>query len=114
MINKDRIVPVTATDLITLYGTTLKIASVSATAVSSENAEGDFVIAEGGTLLADEPVKSVKFGEGVSSATLYFVASYDYEGFKGVTATGDVDADGCTLYTATLSGGSVTIAKVGF
>ena len=35
MINNDRIVPVQKTDLLTLYGNILKIASVSVTALAS-------------------------------------------------------------------------------
>ena len=55
----------------------------------------------------------------MTAGVVYFVPSYDYEGFKvngtAVVTTGaDVDADGRTLYTATLSGGGVAIAKVAF
>ena len=50
---------------------------------------------------------------------IYFIADDDYEGFSinGVaeaTAGVDVDPDGVTLYSATLSSGDITIAKVGF
>ena len=64
-------------------------------------------------------MKSFDFAEGVSSMTVYFIPAFDYEGFKvqgtKVSTSGvDVVADGATLYTATLSTGAVTIAKVGF
>ena len=49
---------------------------------------------------------------------VYFVPAFDFDGFyvsgtKKVLAGDDVDADGATLYTATLSDGTVTIAKIG-
>ena len=121
MINTDRIVPITAVDLISMYGLILKQASANATLakVSSGTVEGDFEITEAATpLIADEPVKTVDFASGVTAATLYFVPSYDYEGFTlagvAVTPTGDVEADGRTLYKAVLATGAVTITKVGF
>lgn len=119
MINTNRIVPVQASDLITLYGTMMKLAGTSVTAVQA-SAPGEFAITSGsGNLLAAEPVKSFDFGESVTSATLYFVPALDYEGFSiagtaETTAGATVAKDGCTLYTATLSGGDITIAKVGF
>ena len=125
MINTDRIVSVTATDLITLYGTILKfvLAQDSGTIAAAQASDpGVFKLTSGsGNLLANEPVKSLDFGSSVTSAVVYFVADYNYEGFSiaGVKATpaeGSVDvvADGSTLYTATLSSGAITIAKVGF
>lgn len=122
MINRDRIVSVTATDLITLYGTILKfvLAQDSGTIAAVEADDpGVFKLTSGsGNLLANEPVKSLDFGSSVTSAVVYFVADYNFEGFTiaGVdaTPTGDVIADGATLMTATLSSGAITVAKVGF
>lgn len=120
MINTDRIVPVTKTDLISLYSVVLAAANVSATKISASDAEGNFTIATAsGTLIADEPVRSVEITAG-TSATIYFVAGYDFEGFTiagtPVTTTGtEVAADDTSLYTATLSGGNaIAIAKLGF
>lgn len=121
MINNDRIVPIQAVDLISMYGLILLQDSANAglAAVDSGTVEGDFEIKAAETpLIADEPVKTVDFAEGVSTATLYFVPAYDYAGFTvegaAVTATGDVEADGKTLYKAVLAEGAVTITKVGF
>lgn len=123
MINKDRVVSVTATDLITLYGTVLKfvLAQDSGTIAAVEaDAPGVFNLTSGsGNLLANEPVKSLDFGSSVTSAVLYFVADYNFEGFTvagtKVTPSGaDVENDRSTLYSATLSSGAITIAKVGF
>ena len=116
---RDRVVSVTAIDLIGLYGTIMTLAGTSVTSVSADN-PGEFNVTSGsGNMLASEPVKKFTFGSSVSSATIYFVPAYDYEGFaigdSNVTTTGaEVDPDGRTLYTATLSSGAITIAKVGF
>lgn len=121
MINANRIVPVQATDLITLYGLILKQDSNNATlaAAQAASAEGDFEIASASTpLLLAEPAKTVDIASGVSSATIYFVPAYNYEGFSlagsAVTPTGEVNADGCTLYKAVLASRAVTITKCGF
>lgn len=121
MINTDRIVPVQATDLISLYGLILKQNSSFGilAAVQAADTEGDFAITSASTpLLCAEPAKSIDLGESVSSATVFFVPAYDYEGFSlaGVktTPTGDVDADGRTLYKAVLATNAVTITKCGF
>lgn len=122
MINTDRIVPITAIDLISMYGVVLRIAGVNVTALDATTTNGQF---EGfdtsGTFICSEPVKNFGFLIGpTTGAVIYFVAAYDYVGFINddgdVTTTGDaVIADGRTLYKATLgSGGSVTISKVGF
>ncbi len=119
MINADRIVPVQKTDLLTLYGNIMKLAGTTVSKVSATT-PGEFALTSGsGNLLADEPVKTLDFGSSVTSAVVYFIPTYDYAGFSIAgtaveTAGADVDADGATLYTATLSSGTVTIAKVGF
>ena len=120
MINNDRIVPVTAIDLISLYALILKAAGTTLTVANAAN-PGEFEVAEApqsGSLIASEPVKALDFGADVSAATVYFVPSYDYAGFKvagtAVTTTGDtVKADSRTLYLATLSSGGVSIAAQG-
>lgn len=108
-----------ATDLITLYALILKMDSTNADLAKLEaKGIGDFEVAEAGTpLIAAEPVKTIDIAEDVTAATIYFVADYDYAGFKlaGVEteATGEVDSDGNTLYKAVLATGAVTITKVG-
>lgn len=120
MINSNRIVPVTKTDLITLYGNMLVLAGTTIAKVDANDASGVFEITSGsGNLIASEPVNACDFGEDVTAAVLYFVPGYDYAGFSvagaAVTTSGaEVDPDGVTLYTATLATGAVTIAKVGF
>ena len=119
MINTDRMVPVMATDLITLYAVILKQDSDNASLAKLEaQGIGDFEVTAAATpLIAAEPVKTINITEDVTAATIYFVADYDYAGFKlaGVEteATGEVEADGNTLYKAVLATGAVTITKVG-
>ena len=120
MINNDRIVQVTATDLLSLYALILKVAGTTLT-VEEAAAPGVFEVAaapQSGSLIANEPVKNLDFASGVSAATVYFVPAYDFEGFSingaAVTTSGaDVEADGRSLYLATLSAGAVTIAAQG-
>lgn len=122
MINKDRIVPVQATDLISLYGVIL-LQNSNNSSLEALDAEdiGKFQIkANSKVYLADEPVKSVDIdatASSVSASTIYFVPAYDYVGFTidgaAVTPTGSVVADGNTLYKAVLATGAITITKVG-
>ena len=118
MINPKRIVPIQRIDRISLIGENLKLASISFTKLS-DGVEGSFIVTGSGNvgnLLADELTKSIDFASGVTAAVVYFVPGFDYEGVKingsAVTPTGTVDADGVSLYTATLSSGAVTIAKI--
>lgn len=123
MINTKRIVSITATDLITNYGVILAAAAAAAsgtapTKLSVGNTAGVFAQStNSATVLCDEPVKTLTFGSSVTAATVYFIPAYDYAGFEKTGATlvvsGDVNKDGSTLYKATLSTNTLTIAKVG-
>lgn len=120
MINKDRTVPVTAIDLLSLYALILKAAGVTLGVLETNTVEGDFVIEENpaSAVIASEPVRSLDFAGTTNAATVYFVPTYDYEGFKiagvAVATTGDeVVPDHANLYSATLATGAITIAKVG-
>lgn len=123
MINTDRIVPVTKTDLLTLYGNIMTLAGSTVAALAATT-PGEFEIAEApasGSLLAAEPVTTLDIDAEVSAVTVYFIAAYDYAGFTvgGAAATIDADSDdvnagGATLYKAELASGEITISKVGF
>lgn len=126
MINTDRIVPVTAVDLISLYGLILAqnsnnsgLTKLVATAI------GEFQIKSGSApLIAAEPAKVIDIdatASSVTACTVYFVPALDYKGISKdgtivVPAGGSdtVTADGRTLYKAVLATGNVTITKVGF
>lgn len=121
MINTERIVPVEAIDLISLYGLILKQDTTNNASLTKLEATdpGEFAAdSVSNPLIANEPLKALNFGSSVSSATVYFVPAYNYAGFTKtgatVTATGTVDADGRTLYKAVLSTNAVTITKAGF
>lgn len=118
MINTDRIVPVTTIDLITLYATILKASSVTLTAVEATNPAQFEIESAANALICNEPVAFCDIASSISSATIYFVPAYDYNGFtvggEAVTTTGTVVADGRTLYKAVLSSGAITITKESF
>lgn len=119
MINNDRIVPVTKADLLSVYGTMLAIGNVSYAVIKATDVDGDYSVTASGAAgikLADQPVKTLEFGSGVTGATIYFVPAFDYAGFSKtgatITVTGTVKADGATLYKAVLASGTVTITAV--
>ena len=124
MINNDRIVPVTAVDLISLYGLILAQDSNNSGLVALEAGEpGEFQVKTNSSIsLANEPVKVCDIdatASSVSACTVYFVPAYDYAGFTvdgaAVTTAGaDVVPDGRTLYKAALSSSTITVSKVGF
>ena len=122
MINNDRIVPVQKIDLLSLIGTILGLNNTSYTVIAAKDVEGDFEVTGSGAAgnkLANQPLKSCDFKSGVTSGTVYFVAAYDYEGFKvaGADATyadgsATVKKDGVTLYKAVLGSGEVTVTAI--
>lgn len=128
MINNDRIVPVQAIDLITLYGLILKRSSgagatLASVGVSGGAGEFEFAtVTDGSSYLLDEPVKSLELAAATESAefVVYFVPAYD---FAGVTLGGvaavyeegsvDIEADGVTLYALNCQQGDFIVTKVG-
>lgn len=119
MINTDRIVPVMATDLLTLTSRIVALSGTTITSLTASDANGTFEVSAATTaLFASEPVTTLDFASGVTAATVYFAPSYDYTGFTvagtAVETTGDaVEADPGNFYAATLVDGGVTIAKIG-
>lgn len=119
MINNDRIVPIQKMDLLTMFGTILNLASVDYTVLQTSTIEGAFSVTGSGAagiLLANQPVQTLDFAEGVTGATVYFIAAYDYAGMTiadaATTPIGAVQPDGVTLYKAVLASGAVTITAV--
>lgn len=125
MINKDRIVPVTKTDLLTLIGTVMALIGTSYTVLEADTIDGDFDLTgsgAAGTKLCAQPVKSLNFHTGVTSGTVYFVADYGFEGitFHEGNATfnssnldnEDVLKDAATLYKAVLASSTITLTAV--
>ena len=122
MINNDRIVPIQKIDLLSMIGTILTLQSTSFTVLPATTINGDFSLTgsgSAGTFLANQPVQTLDFASGVTGATVYFVADFDYSGFtvNGAAATMDSDSvdvmpDGVTLYKAVLASGEVTVTAV--
>lgn len=120
MINNDRIVPIQSMDFLSMIGTILAINGTSYTAVASTDVDGTFEITgtgDVGNVLANQPVQTMNFASGVTAGVVYFVPDYN---FSGISINGTavdlsavtIDADGISLYTATLSTGAVTVAKI--
>lgn len=130
MINKNRIVPVVKTDLLSLYGTIIGILFTLAGGLSydilkSSDILGDFSVTgtgDVGMLLCDQPVKTLDISASVTACAVYFVAAYDFAGITvaGAAATfnssyldnDDVSADAATLYRAVLDSGTVTLRAI--
>lgn len=122
MINDERIVSPLNTDLLSIYSVALAAAAAAASGTAPEKLTatnpGAFAVSTNSkTYLANEPVAELTFGSSITASTVYFIPAYDYKGFAKtgatLTVTGDVVADGATLYSATLSTNALTIAKVG-
>lgn len=116
MINTQRVVPIMKTDLLTMIGTILNLIGTSYEVLEATTIEGAFTATDSGTFLANQPVQSLDFADGVTSATIYFVAAFDYAGMTiadaATTPTGSVNPDGVTLYKAVLADSAVTITAV--
>lgn len=116
MINNDRIVPIQKVDFLSMVGIMLKIAKVDFDVLPAESIDGQFSVKTTGAHLANQPVKTLNF-DGATSAIVYFVADYGFEGFKvngeAVAPTGDtINPDGVTLYSASLTNGAVAITAI--
>ena len=119
MINTQKIVPIQRTDLLTLLGTVLNIANISAEKLTGVNGKYE-VKTNSKVYIADAPVKSLDIdatASSVTATTVYFVAAYDFAGVTkdgtAVTSTAVVP-DASTLCKAVLDSGTVTVSKVGF
>lgn len=122
MINTDRIVPVQATDLISLYAVILSqdsnnsgLAKLAATAPGEFSQETNNAVA-----IAAEPVTSLDFAATATAGTVYFVPALDFKGFSlaGVATefSGTINENGIgsDLYKAVLASGAITVTKIGF
>ena len=124
MINKNRIVPVVKTDLLSLYGTMRALAGFSCNILKSSDILGNFSVTgsgEVGALLCDQPVKTLDFSADITYCTVYFVADYDFGGLTvagaaptfGEGYTNDTIIPDCTtLFIASLDSGTVTVTAV--
>ena len=118
MVNKDRIVPVQKTDLLSLYATMLQLMfsmgehPIELTVLPSKTVDGQFAVTEAGLYIANQPVKAMSLpAEG--GAQVFFVADYDFDGFyvndTKVEVSADIKNDATTLYVAQSANGAVTV-----
>lgn len=118
MINKDRIVPVTATDLISLYSLIVGSYGSPVEKLDPVDVNGTFEVSESNkTYMASQPVKKLNVAAGVQ-AIVYCVIDYGFEGAfvdgAKMTIDHDPDADGCTLYDLELDDTDCLVTKHGF
>ena len=107
MVNKDRIVPITKTDYLSLIATVLTLSGETFDLLPADDVEGNFTISTDGTYLLNEPAKSINFED---DGTALFVPAF---GFEGVMQETDPVLDGtATLYSAANSSGTVTLSAV--
>ena len=125
MVNKDRVVPIQKCDFLSMIATVLGLNGTSYTLLKSPDVDGNFVSAATGSVgnvLCNQPVKSLKLDGSASSATVYFVCDYAFEGIKVGSSDAtlddaglsydDLEKDGITLYKAVLSSGEITLSAV--
>ena len=112
MVNKDRIVPITKTDYLSLIATVLTLSGETFDLLPADDVEGNFTISTDGTYLLNEPAKSINFED---DGTALFVPAFGFEGVmvNGVLQETDPVLDGtATLYSAANSSGTVTLSAV--
>lgn len=125
MINKDRIVPIVKTDLLSAYGTMLTLAGFSYDILKSSDIPGNFSVTgsgDAGNFLCDQPVRSLDIPADVTDCMVFFVADYDFGGLTVAGAAPTFDEEGytndtilpdcATLYSAFLTSGTVTVNAV--
>lgn len=129
MINNNRIVPVTVTDLISLYSIVLLRTQSDdepqMLKLNAANTNGEFAVdsvsVPGTAYIAAEPIKKLDISADVTSNfNVYFVPAYDFKGFfhngtqLPIYLYGrpyEIDPDGRTLYKATCSSDSVSLTR---
>jgi len=122
MINNDRIVPITAIDLISMYATIFKLSHVgnNIDVIKANDTNGNFTINKpnmtGGNKMLNEPARSIDFTGASGSADFYFIPAYNYQGItkdgEVVEAGKNIIGDGKTLYRVIFSDSSITINQI--
>jgi hypothetical protein len=125
MINNDRIVPITAIDLISIYALILKAGNVVSEVKNPTTTDGHYEItwttSNGpSAIICTEPVSSVNYTSSAGNIKLYFVAAHDFKGItrNGVPMTGHngtILPDGKTLWLIEPTGSTdYTVSKYGY
>lgn len=122
MINKDRIIPITKCDLLSMFGTIMNLIAMvnegePADIIEASTIDGDYVIrsvARGAFL--DQPVKSITFEAGAADGAMFFVPDYTFEGIyvngEKVDIGADIDASSSNLYMLGFREGSPSVMAV--
>ena len=116
MINEDRIIPITKIDFLSVMGTVLNLTSTSFEVLKPVDVEGNFMVDDASTYLANQPVKSIDFTE--STGAVFFCPDYDFKGIlvSGAEATVSgadyIEPEYVGLYFAELSSGTVTVTAL--
>lgn len=123
MINKDRIVPATKADLLSLYGTMLNSFMVMQgggavpslmPVIPATSIDGEYDYTEETEVsgICDQPVKSFKIGA-EADASIFFIPDYTFEGiFVGETRVdveGDIDASSSNFYVVSIEEGNAVV-----
>lgn len=103
MINKDRIVPITRTDLLSFFAAIMYATDNTLDILPVEDGAVTLPAGASGAYLAAEPLKTLPtIGEGVN---LYFVPAYDFEmTMTPGTGAPEFVANPGNLYSATSAG----------
>lgn len=109
MINKDRIVPITRTDLLSFFATILRATGEGLRAINV--VDGVATIPEGatGNFLATEPVKKIVGIAG--DATVYFCPAYDFEMTMTPEDGDEFEANPGDIYELTGSGSATNLSN---
>lgn len=112
MISKERVVPVKAADLLSIYATQLKLVfryktgSTTFIVLDPVDTEGHFVVpddVESAIYFASQPAKKISFAGETNPVEIYFVPDYGFEGFGAdvdETNSDAIDAESADLYIA--------------
>lgn len=117
MINKDRIVPATAQDLLGIYLVSINAVNIldnaDPTPCIAGSGIGEFNAADFANMgFATEPIKKIIMGE-ATTADIIGVLDYDFDvdGISNAAGTHPA-ADGCTLYHVLIANGGITIRSL--
>lgn len=122
MVNKDRIIPVTKVDLLSLYATVINtMLSMQSEPLElkifSSTVDGKFEITESDFAgICNQPVKAINAAPNIAGM-VFFIPDYTYEGIyidgELVEADGDaVDPSSANLYRAVITPEGATIYAV--
>ena len=116
MINKDRIIPITKSDYLSIIATVCKMAGIDVHALSVVDGVVEIPDTSAEAYLANEPVKVIK---PLGSQSCYFVPDYDYKGIEvdgeivePESGSAEVNPDGVSVYLLTYESSALMVFAV--